>query len=90
MKHCKQATYFVIFSLIITLVLAAVTYGLIRLIGILPRYAALVQNFFVVVSQKARKVSDQAVEPVIKAASARARLNALFGRKPSGRAKELS
>ena len=78
------------FIFIITLVLAAVTYGLIRLIGILPPYAALVQNFFVAVSQKVRKVSDQAVEPVIKAASARARLNALFGKKPAGRAKDLS
>ena len=78
------------FIFIITLVLAAVTYGLIRLIGILPPYAALVQNFFVAVSQKVRKVSDQAVEPVIKAASAQARLNALFGKKPAGRAKDLS
>jgi hypothetical protein len=78
------------FTFIITLVLATVTYGLIRLIGILPPYAALVQNFFAAVNQKVRKVSDQAAEPVIKAASARARLNALFGRKPAGRVKDVS
>jgi hypothetical protein len=78
------------FTLILTLVLATVTYGLIRLIGILPPYAALVQNFFIAVSQKVRKVSDQAVEPVIRVASAQARLSALFGKKPAGPAKDRS
>jgi hypothetical protein len=68
-------------TFIFTLVLAAVTYGLIRLIGILPPYAALAQNFFVLVNQKVRKVSDQAAEPVIKVASLQARLNALFGKR---------
>ncbi len=71
------------FTLIFTILIAGLAYGLIRLIGILPPYAALVQNFFIMVNVKARQYSDMAVEPVLKTAGAWAMLRALLGKKAS-------
>lgn len=68
-----------IFTFIFLALLAGLTFGLIKLIGILPPYAAIVQNFFVLIKVKVRQASDVAAEPVIKVASARAWLGALFG-----------
>ncbi len=72
-------------ALIFTFLLAGLAYGLIRLIGILPPYAALVQNFFIMLNLKVRHASDLAAEPVLKAASAWAMLSALLGRRTSNR-----
>ncbi len=71
------------FSLIFTFLFGGLAYGLIRLIGILPPYAALVQNYFVLISLKVRQASDIAAEPVLKVASAWALLSALFGKRSS-------
>ena len=69
------------FTLLFTILLAGLAYGLIRLIGILPPYAALVQNFFIMINLRVRSASDKAVEPVLKTASAMATLRALLGRR---------
>jgi hypothetical protein len=71
------------FTLILTFLFGGLAYGLIRLIGILPPYAALVQNYFVIFSLKVRQVSDIAVEPVLKAGTAWASLSTLLGKRPS-------
>lgn len=68
-----------IFTFIFLALLAGLTFGLIKLISILPPYAAMVQNFFVLIKVRVRQASDVAAEPVIKVASARAWLRALFG-----------
>jgi hypothetical protein len=74
-----------IFTLIFTFLLGGLTFGLIKLISILPPYAALVQNYFVLFNLKVTRAVNVAVEPVLKAASALAWLKALLGKKPSGR-----
>ena len=71
--------------LILTFLFGGLAYGLIRLIGILPPYAALIQNYFVFFNQKVRQACDLAAEPVLKTASAWALLSALFGKSPSRR-----
>lgn len=71
------------FTLIFIIMTAGLAYGLIRLIGILPPYAALVQNFFIMLNLEVRQASDLAAEPVLKTASAWARLRALLGKRPS-------
>jgi hypothetical protein len=73
------------FTLFFTFLLAGLAYGLIRLIGILPPYAAVVQNFFILVNLRVRHALDLAAEPVMKAASAQAMLSALLGRRTSKR-----
>ena len=74
------------FTLLFTFLLAGLAYGLIKLIGILPPYAALVQNFFIMINLRVYRASDLAVEPVLKTASAWAMLGALLGRRtPKGR-----
>jgi hypothetical protein len=72
-----------LFIFIFLILLAGITYGIIRLIGILPPYAAYVQNLFVLVNGKVRQISDAAVEPVLKTAGAWAGLGALFGKRTS-------
>ena len=52
--------------------LSAAVYGMAKLLGVLPGYARLVQNYFLLAQTKVRQVSDKIVEPVLKARSAQA------------------
>jgi hypothetical protein len=65
------------FTFLFLVVVAALAYGLARLIGILPGYTRIVQDFFVLVSTRVRQAADAAVEPVLRAKSYRASLRAL-------------
>jgi hypothetical protein len=40
-----------------------------KLLGVLPRYARLVQDYFALARDKVRQVSDKIVEPVLEAKS---------------------
>lgn len=53
-------------ALITLVVLAAITYGVIALIRVLPRYARLLHNYLLQVQLKVNEWSDKAVEPVLK------------------------
>jgi len=65
------------FTFIFLVVMGALVYGLARLIGILPGYTRIVQDFFIMISGRVRQVADAAVEPVLRAKSYRASLRAL-------------
>jgi amino acid transporter len=64
-------------TFIFLVVVGALAYGLARLIGILPGYTRIVQDFFILVSARVRQAADAAVEPVLRAKSYRASLRAL-------------
>ncbi len=72
-----------LFVFIFTLLIGGIAFGLIKLIAILPPYAALVQNFFITVNLRVGHIADLAAEPILKTSSAWASLNALLGRKSS-------
>ena len=63
--------------LLITIILAAVAYGLARLTGALPVYTKQVQDIFVLIASRVRKVADAAVEPTLRTHSFLAGLRAL-------------
>ena len=50
----------------LAVLLAGLAYGVGRLIGVLPAYAHLVQNFFYLMQTRLRQGADQVVKPVIK------------------------
>ena len=53
-------------TLIITLLMAALAYGLGRLTGALPGYTKSLQDIFVLIDARVRKAADSAVEPVLR------------------------
>ena len=53
-------------SLIFLILLSGITYGLIRLIGVLPRYALQVQDFFVLLHFQIARLNDKITQPLIK------------------------
>lgn len=65
-------------SFIFLVLLAAITYGLIRLIAILPGYTRQLQDFFKVVNQKVKEVMDVLTEPVLRVHGLRASLEKLY------------
>jgi hypothetical protein len=69
-----------LFALIFLAIFSGLLYGLVRLIRVLPVYTKKAHNFFWSLQDKATKASDLAAKPVIKAASFRASLRALFGK----------
>jgi len=70
-----------ILTLIFLLVTGVITYGLIRLIGILPVYTRRVQDIFVLVEARLKKAADAAVEPALRAQGFTAGLRRALRRK---------
>ena len=67
-------------ALVILVLLAGVTYGVIWLIGTIPRYSRQAQDILVTIESKVKQVSDAVVEPVLRVESFKASLHALFRR----------
>ena len=70
-------TPMLIVALIFLVLLGAIVYGVMSLLGILPGYARLVQNYFDAFRVQVGIVSDKAVEPVLRMESIKASLRAL-------------
>ena len=66
-----------ILTLLLIVVTAALAYGLIRLIGVLPGYSRRLQDIFVMINARLRKIADAAVEPALRVHSFTASLRAL-------------
>lgn len=62
----------IVSSFLMLLLLAAIAFGVIKLIQVIPGYARLVQDFFLRVQARVSAITDQLVGPVIKARSAAA------------------
>lgn len=56
----------IVITLVFTLILAALLYGVTRLLGALPLYARQAQNIFTLIGVRVRKGADAAVEPVLR------------------------
>ena len=67
-------------SLIFLILLSGITYGLIRLIGVLPRYALQVQDFFVLLHFQIARLNDKITQPVIKLHATSASVKSLLRR----------
>ena len=61
------------------IILAALTFGLVRLIQVIPLYARQVQDFFVLLTIQVRKLDDKIVEPILRLRAIKASGQA-FGR----------
>lgn len=59
----------IIISFLFLLILAAITFGVIKLIQIIPGYAHIVQDFFLRIQVKVEAFTDRLVKPVIKTKS---------------------
>jgi hypothetical protein len=70
----------ILFTFIFLALMAALLYGLMRLLRVMPVYTKTVQNLFWSIESKVKKASDTAAQPVIKIAGFRAALRALFSR----------
>ncbi len=70
-------TPMLIITLIFLVLLGALIYAVMSLLGILPGYARLVQDYFNAVRVQVGIVSDKAVEPVLRMESIKASLRAL-------------
>jgi hypothetical protein len=70
-------TPMLIIALIFLVLLGAMIYAMMSLLGILPGYARLVQDYFNAVRVQVGIVSDKAVEPVLRMESIKASLRAL-------------
>lgn len=64
-------------ALIFLVVIAGLAYGLVRLIGILPKYTRQVQDLFVSIEARVKNAADSAVEPALRVQSIVAGLRAL-------------
>ncbi len=56
-------------ALILLVLVGGLAYGVTKLLQVLPPYARLAQDYLVLVSVRARQISNKAVEPVLKARS---------------------
>ena len=64
--------------LLVTLaILSGVVYLITKLLGVLPGYARMVQDFFSLVQLRVKSISDRLVEPVLKLHSFKAGVGAL-------------
>ena len=70
-------TPMLIVSLIFLVLLGAMVYGVMSLLGILPGYARLVQDYFDAFRVQVGIISNKAVEPVLRMESIKASLRAL-------------
>ena len=71
----------IILSFIFLLLLSAITFGVIKLIQVLPPYARLVQDFFLRIQARVSGISNSLVRPIVQtksAAAAARRLRDLF------------
>lgn len=65
------------FTLISTIIFAAIAFGVIKLNDVLPFYTKQAQDIFAMVRQQVQMGSDKAVEPILKIQSFFASVNAL-------------
>lgn len=63
--------------LILMILTAGVAYAVTYLLGVVPPYARQVQDFFLLVQFRVRKIADTAVEPALRAGALMASLRAL-------------
>jgi hypothetical protein len=70
-------TPMLIVALIFLVLLGAMIYAVMSLLGILPSYARLVQDYFDAIRVQVGIVSDKAVEPILRMESIKASLRAL-------------
>lgn len=70
-------TPMLIIALIFLVLLGAMVYGVMSLLGILPGYARLVQDYFDAFRVQVGIISNKAVEPVLRMESIKASLRAL-------------
>jgi len=70
-------TPMLIVALIFLVLLGAIVYGVMSLLGILPGYARLIQDYFDALRVQVGIVSDKAVEPILRIESIKASLRAL-------------
>ncbi|MGB2909436.1 MAG: hypothetical protein WBB55_02525 [Anaerolineales bacterium] len=70
-------TPMLIIALIFLVLLGAMIYAVMSLLGILPSYARLVQDYFDALRVQVGIVSDKAVEPILRMESIKASLHAL-------------
>ena len=70
-------TPMLIIALIFLVLLGAMIYAMMSLLGILPGYARLVQDYFDALRVQVGIVSDKAVEPILRMESIKASLRAL-------------
>ena len=59
-------------TLVVLIILTGVVYLVSKLLGVLPGYARLVQNFFYLAQVRIKSIADKAVEPVLKLRSFKA------------------
>ena len=64
-------------AFILFVTIAAVAYGVMRLVGVLPHYALRLQDFFVLLSFQLGKLDDKAVEPILRLKAFMASVEAL-------------
>lgn len=64
-------------ALIFLAVITSLAYGLVRLIGILPKYTRQVQDLFVSIEARVKSAADSAVEPTLRVQGIIAGLRAL-------------
>jgi hypothetical protein len=69
-----------IVTLIFLLITAGLAYGVIRLIGVLPRYALKAQEFMRLLEANIRSMADKIAEPVIKVNGFWAGIRKLLGK----------
>lgn len=55
-----------IFLIVLLLLLVGVAFLVTKLLGLIPGYARLVQDFFVLIHLRVRSISDKLVEPILK------------------------
>lgn len=70
-----------IVSFIFLLLLSAITFGVVKLIQVLPPYARLAQDFFLRIQARVTGIADRLVRPIVRAkgaAAAARRLRDLF------------
>lgn len=65
-------------SFIFLVLLAAITYGVIRLIAVLPPYSRQLQDLFAAINLKVKEVMDKLAEPVLRVHGIRAALENLY------------
>jgi len=66
-----------VIAIILFLILSGVVYLITKLLAVLPGYARLVQDFFVLVQVRVKSISDKLVEPILKLHSFKAGADAL-------------
>ncbi len=69
-----------VFALILTLLVAALIYGLVKLIGVLPEVTFDIQEFLAIMQARIKAIADSLARPVIQVGGFWAAVRALFGK----------